>query len=79
MVVVGGAFSYGQVYLVTKSGYQLAAKLKTQLFFHLQRLCVGFHTQASSGDLVVKMASEPPTAIRDLFTDWGVRALYQSW
>jgi len=36
MVVVGGAFSYGQVYLVTKSGYQLAAKLKTQLFSHLQ-------------------------------------------
>jgi ATP-binding cassette subfamily B protein len=77
MVVVGGAFSYGQVYLVTKSGYQLAAKLKTQLFSHLQRLSLGFHTQASSGDLVVKMASDT-TAIRDLFTDWGVRALYQS-
>ncbi len=77
MVVVGGACSYGQVYLVTRSGYQLAAKLKIELFSHLQRLSLAFHTRAHSGDLVVKMASDT-TAIRDLFTDWGVRALYQS-
>jgi len=77
MVLVGGACSYAQVYLVTKSSYQLAAKLKVKLFSHLQRLSLAFHTHVPSGELVVKMASDT-TAIRDLFTDWGVRALYQS-
>src|SRR5256886_5958239 len=57
--------------------YQLAAKLKVKLFSHLQRLSLAFHTHVPSGELVVKMASDT-TAIRDLFTDWGVRALYQS-
>src|SRR5256885_14395072 len=77
MVLVGGACSYAQVYLVTKSSYQLAAKLKVKLFSHLQRLSLAFHTHVPSGELVVKMASDT-RAIRDLFTDWGVRALYQS-
>src|SRR5437763_14446059 len=76
-VLVGGACSYAQVYLVTRSSYQLAAKLKVRLFSHLQRLSLAFHTHVPSGELVVKMASDT-TAIRDLFTDWGVRALYQS-
>src|SRR5439155_1583472 len=77
MVLVGGACSYAQVYLITRSSYQLAAKLKVRLFSHLQRLSLAFHTHVPSGELVVKMASDT-TAIRDLFTDWGVRALYQS-
>ena len=77
MVLVGGACSYAQVYLVTKSSYQLAAKLKVKLFSHLQRLSLAFHAHVPSGELVVKMASDT-TAIRDLLTDWGVRALYQS-
>lgn len=77
MALLGGACSYGQVYLVTRSSYQFAAKLKTELFFHLQKLSLAFHTKASSGEMVVKMAADTQ-AIRDLFTDWGVRVLYQS-
>src|SRR5438067_13048096 len=77
MALVSGACSYAQVYLVTKSSYQLAAKLKVKLCSPLQRLSLAFHTHVPSGEFVVKMASDT-TAIRDLFTDWGVRALYQS-
>ena len=75
-VVIGGACSYGQVYLATRSGYQFAAELKSELFSHVQRLSLAFHSQARAGELVMKMASDT-TAIRDLFTDWGIRAVYQ--
>ena len=76
MVVVGGACSYGQVFLATKSGYLFAAELKRELFSHVQRLSLAFHAQARAGELVLKMASDT-TAIRDLITDWGIRASYQ--
>jgi ATP-binding cassette, subfamily B, bacterial len=76
MVVVGGAFSYVQVYLATKSGYELAAALRKELFSHVQRLSLGFHSRARAGELLMKVSSDT-TAIRDAVADWGVRSTYQ--
>jgi ATP-binding cassette subfamily B protein/subfamily B ATP-binding cassette protein MsbA len=76
MVVVGGAFSYGQVYLVTKSGYELAAALRKELFSHIQRLSLAFHSRSRAGELLMKVSSDT-TAIRDALADWGVRSTYQ--
>ena len=76
IVVVGGAFSYVQVYLTAKTGYELAAMLRQELFSHLQRLSLSFHTRARSGELLMKVASDT-TVIRDYFADWGIRSAYQ--
>ena len=77
IVVIGGAFSYVQVYLVSKTGYELAAMLRKEIFSHLQRLSLSFHTRARSGELLMKVASDT-TVIRDCFADWGIRSVYQS-
>lgn len=76
IVVIGGAFSYVQVYLTSKTGYELAAILRQELFCHLQRLSLSFHTRARSGELLMKVASDT-TVIRDCFADWGIRSIYQ--
>jgi ATP-binding cassette, subfamily B, bacterial len=76
IVAVGGAFSYGQVYLSSKAGYELAAILRQELFSHLQRLSLSFHTRARSGELLMKIATDT-TVIRDYFVDWGIRSVYQ--
>jgi ATP-binding cassette subfamily B protein/subfamily B ATP-binding cassette protein MsbA len=76
IVVVGGAFSYVQVYVTAKTGYELAAILRQELFSHLQRLSLSFHTRARSGELLMKVASDT-TVLRDYFADWGIRSAYQ--
>src|SRR6267143_1550966 len=76
IVVVGGAFSYVQVYVTAKTGYELAAILRQELFSHLQRLSLSFHTRARSGELLMKVANDT-TVLRDYFADWGIRSAYQ--
>jgi len=76
MVLLGGTFSYVQVYLSTKVGYELAATLRKELFCHVQQLPLAFHGRARSGELLMKVSSDT-TALRDCFSDWGIRSAYQ--
>ena len=76
LVALGGALSYVQVYLATRSGYEFAAALRQRLFSHIQRLPLAFHSRARAGELLMK-ASTDTAAIRDAIADWGVRSAYQ--
>jgi ABC-type multidrug transport system fused ATPase/permease subunit len=67
--LLSAVFSYGQVYLTTKVGYQLSATLRCELFSRLQRLSLTFHNQVRSGELLTKVSSDT-NAIKDLFADW---------
>jgi ABC-type multidrug transport system fused ATPase/permease subunit len=69
--LLSGVFSYGQVYLTTKVGYQLSATLRRELFSRLQRLSLSFHHQTRSGELLTKVSSDT-TALRDVFADWAL-------
>jgi ABC-type multidrug transport system fused ATPase/permease subunit len=66
--VLSSMCSYGQLYLTTKVGYQLSARLRSELFSHLQRLSLSFHQQTRSGELLTKVSSDT-NALRTVFTD----------
>jgi len=67
--ILSGIFSYGQLYLTTKVGFELSATLRRELFSRLQRLSLSFHHQTRSGELLTKVSSDT-TALRDVFADW---------
>ena len=67
--VLSGVFSYGQLYLTTKVGFELSATLRRELFSRLQRLSLSFHHQTHTGELLTKVSSDT-TALRDVFADW---------
>ena len=69
--VFSGIFSYGQLYLTTKIGFELSATLRCELFSRLQRLSLSFHNQTKSGELLTKVSSDT-AALRDVFADWSL-------
>ena len=69
--VLSGIFSYGQLYLTTKVGYELSAALRRELFSRLQRLSLSFHHQTRTGELLTNVSSDT-TALRDVFADWAL-------
>lgn len=69
--VFSGIFSYGQLYLTTKIGFELSATLRRELFSRLQRLSLSFHNQTKSGELLTKVSSDT-AALRDVFADWSL-------
>lgn len=69
MAVLGGVFSYAQIYLTSRVGYELVHTLRRDLFNHLQRLSLSFHNRVRSGELLTKVASDT-NALRDVFTEW---------
>ena len=58
IVVVGGAFSYVQVYLTAKTGYELAAMLRQELFSHLQRLSLDYYDAEMAGRIMTRMTTD---------------------
>ena len=69
--VFSGVFSYGQLYLTTKVGFELSATIRRELFSRLQRLSLSFHNQTKSGELLTKVSSDT-AALRDVFADWSL-------
>jgi ABC-type multidrug transport system fused ATPase/permease subunit len=49
-------------------GYRTVYALRRELFAHLQRLSLAFHTKARTGDLLTKIAGDTNT-LKDLFAD----------
>lgn len=69
--LLSGGFSYLQAYTSAKLGHQLVYTIRRELFSHLQRLSMSFHTRTQSGELLTKVASDT-NLIREVFADWAI-------
>ncbi len=72
-----GFFAYLQSYLSARVGYELVYNLRRELFAHLQRLSLAFHSRARSGELLTKVASDT-NLIRDALADWALKFVAES-
>ncbi len=71
IALVKGVFSYGQIYITARLGYELAYALRRELFAHLQRLSLAFHNRERSGELLTKVTADT-NALKDTFGDSGL-------
>lgn len=63
-----GLFSYFQIFMTSRIGFQLVYTLRRELFAHLQRLSLSFHNRARTGELMTKVTSDTK-ALKDLFSE----------
>lgn len=68
IALCGGGLSYSETYFTSRIGYELVHRLRRDLFNHLQRLSLSFHSRARSGELLTKVSSDT-NALRDVFTE----------
>lgn len=68
IAILSSSFSYFQIYLTSRIGYQLVYTLRTELFSHLQRLSLSFHQRARRGELLTKIASDT-NILKEVFTE----------
>ena len=68
IAVFRGSFSYAQVYLTSRIGNQTVYVLRRELFAHIQRLSLAFHTRTGSGELLTKIAGDTNT-LKDVAAD----------
>lgn len=66
LAVLTGLFSFAETLLTARIGYQLVFRLRGELFEHLQRLSLSFHSRARSGELMSKVISDT-NALKDVF------------
>ena len=66
--VVGGLFSYFQLFITKALGYRMVYALRREVFSHLQRLSLSFHNRARSGDLLTTFAKDTST-LKDIFAE----------
>lgn len=62
--LLSGLFAYTQVHLTARIGNEFAYRLRRDLFSHLQRLSLAFHSRARSGSLLTRVGSDTQT-LRD--------------
>src|SRR6266536_4091782 len=68
VALLGGLFSYFQIFITSSVGYRMVYSLRRELFAHLQRLSLSFHNRARSGDLMTKISGDTNT-LKDLFAE----------
>ncbi|TLY20372.1 MAG: ABC transporter ATP-binding protein [Nitrospirae bacterium] len=68
IAVLKGVFSYAQLAITSRIGYQMVYALRRELFVHLQRLSLSFHHRARSGDLLIKVTGDTNT-LKDVFVE----------
>jgi ABC-type multidrug transport system fused ATPase/permease subunit len=68
IALVGGSLSYGQSFSTSKLGYEFVDVLRRELFSHVQRLSLSFHTGTSSGEILTKLAGDTKV-LRNAFTE----------
>ena len=61
-----GMCSYFQLFITSRVGFQLVYRLRRELFAHLARLSLSYHTRARSGELLTKITSDTST-LKDIF------------
>lgn len=66
IALLKGSFSYLQVFVTSRVGYQMVHELRRELFAHLQRLSLSFHNRARAGELLTKVTSDT-NVLKDVF------------
>ena len=66
--VLGGVFSYFEVFITKAIGIRMVYTLRREMFSHLQRLSLSFHNRAQSGDLLTTFAKDTNT-LKDIFAE----------
>jgi ATP-binding cassette subfamily B protein/subfamily B ATP-binding cassette protein MsbA len=66
--LVGGMFSYLEVFITKAIGYRMVYTLRREVFAHLQRLSLSFHNRARTGDLLTTFAKDTST-LKDVFAE----------
>ncbi|MDX2032220.1 MAG: ABC transporter ATP-binding protein [Blastocatellia bacterium] len=70
VLIAGGkaVFSYFQLFITSRIGYQLVYALRRELFAHLARLSLTYHNRSRSGELLTKITSDT-TTLKDVFAE----------
>ncbi len=68
LAVLDAVFSYFQKFVTSSISYRTVYALRRELFVHLQRLPLSFHTSARSGDLLNRIQSDTDT-LKDMVSD----------
>lgn len=68
IAVLDSLFSYLQIFITSSLGYRVVYSLRRELFTHLQRLSLSFHSRARTGDLLSRIASDT-NDLKNLFSD----------
>ena len=68
IAVLDAVFSYFQKFVTSSISYRTVYALRRELFVHLQRLPLSFHTSARSGDLLNRIQSDTDT-LKDMVSD----------
>ena len=68
IAIVSGLLEYAQSYITSSLGYRMVYALRREMFTHLQRLSLSFHTRARSGDLLTRISGDTNT-LKDIFAD----------
>jgi ABC-type multidrug transport system fused ATPase/permease subunit len=58
VAMLGGLFGYGQSYFVAAVGQKLTARIRAQLYGHIQRLSPSFHDRRNLGDLLARLSGD---------------------
>ncbi len=66
IAICKGAFSYLQVFVTSRVGYQMVHMLRQALFSHVQRLSLSFHHRPRAGELLTKVTSDT-AVLKDVF------------
>ncbi len=78
VAITGGkaVFSYFQLFLTSRIGYQLVYSLRRELFAHLARLSLTYHNRSRSGELLTKVTSDT-TTLKDVFAESALNFVTQ--
>jgi len=68
IALLRGVFAYSQVHVTARLGNQMVHRLRKELFGHLQRLSLSFHSRARAGELLTRIASDT-NALKDIFSE----------
>jgi ATP-binding cassette, subfamily B, bacterial len=69
--VIGGAFGFGQSYLLSTIGQKVVTSIRMKLYSHIQRLSQNFHDERSSGDLMTRLTQDVQM-MRELLVNSGM-------
>src|SRR6266487_2421287 len=68
IALCSGLFSYSQAFITSSLGFKMVYAVRREIFAHLQRLSLSFHTRARSGDLLIRIGGDTNT-LKDIFAE----------
>jgi ATP-binding cassette, subfamily B, bacterial len=68
IALLRGVFSYSQLSIASRIGYEMVYTLRRELFVHLQQLSLSFHHRTRSGELFTKVISDT-NALKDVLAN----------